>query len=193
MVLFHSVLGLRPAVHDFAEALRGGGHEVHVPDLYAGAAFDDMDEALRYYEGIGVPEMIARTEASVAGLPKELVYAGFSNGGVSAEYLAASRPGARGAVLMHAAIPLPRIGLAEWPRGLPVQVHYAEDDPWRTPDGVDTLAASVRAADAPFEFFEYPVSGHLFADGGLPEYHPESARSMTARILGFLEEAGSPS
>ncbi|MEZ5776444.1 MAG: hypothetical protein R3D33_17580 [Hyphomicrobiaceae bacterium] len=36
IVLFHSALGLRPAVHDFADAIRAAGHTVHVPDYYDG-------------------------------------------------------------------------------------------------------------------------------------------------------------
>lgn len=190
VVLFHSVLGLRPAVRATADQLRAAGHEVTVPDLYDGEVFDDMDVAARHFERLGAPEMIRRTEASVADLPADVVYAGFSNGGVSAEYLAASRPGARGALLLHAALPLPGLGLSTWPAGVPVQVHYAESDPWRSPDGVDLLSRSVRAAGARFEFFEYPVTGHLFADPGLPEYDAESAGLMLERMLRFLDQVG---
>ncbi len=190
VVLFHSVLGLRPAVRTTADALREAGHDVHVPDLYDGELFDDMDVALRHYEAIGVPEMIGRTERSVAELPDDVVYAGFSNGGVSAEYLAATRPGSRGALLMHAAVPLARLGVQDWPHGVPVQVHYAKDDPWRTADGVDMLSATVRAAGGEFDFFEYPISGHLFNDPEMPEYHAESADLMLRRALQFLDKVG---
>ncbi|HEX5115497.1 MAG TPA: dienelactone hydrolase family protein [Pseudonocardiaceae bacterium] len=188
VVLFHSVLGRRPAVLATGEALRAAGHEVTVPDLYDGEVFDDMNVAVGHYEGIGVPEMIRRTEAAVADLPADVVYAGFSNGGVSAEYLAASRPGARGALLLHAAIPLPALGIPAWPAGLPAQVHYASADPWRSADGVDLLAESVRAAGGRFEFFEYPVTGHLFADPGMPEYDEKSAALLLERMLKFLGE-----
>jgi dienelactone hydrolase len=187
VVLFHSVLGLRPAVLATGDALRAAGHEVAVPDLYDGEVFDDMDVAVRHYEGIGVPEMIRRTEAAVADLPADVVYAGFSNGGASAEYLAASRPGARGALLLHAALPLAGLGIPAWPAGVPVQVHYAVSDPWRSADGVDLLAESVRASGGRFEFFEYPVTGHLFADPGLPEYDATSAELLLERMLQFLD------
>ncbi|HEX3648281.1 MAG TPA: dienelactone hydrolase family protein [Pseudonocardiaceae bacterium] len=188
VVLFHSVLGLRPAVHVTADALRAAGHDVTVPDLYDGEFFDDMDIALSHFQQLGVPEMMRRTEVSIAGLPPDIVYAGFSNGGVSAEYLAASRPGARGALLMHAALPLAGLGLSEWPKNVPVQVHYAQHDPWRSPDGVDQLSETVRAAGARFEFFEYPITGHLFADPGLPEYDEQSAELMLERAARFLAE-----
>ena len=191
VVLFHSVLGLRPAVQATADVLRSAGHGVHVPDLYDGKVFDDMGVAMAFFDEIGGPrEMVARTEAAVAGLPADVVYVGFSNGGVSAEYLAATRPRARAAVLLHAALPLEGFGVRTWPAGVPVQVHYAEQDPWRTPDGVDALRASVEASSAPFALFEYPVAGHLFTDPGLSEYDRASSDLLHERMLEFL--AGAP-
>jgi dienelactone hydrolase len=187
IVLFHSVLGLLPGVLSAADELRAGGHTVHTPDLYGGEVFDDMDTALARYQEIGVPEMIARTERAVQDLPERLVCAGFSNGGVSAEYLAATRPGVLGAVLMHAALPLEMLAVPAWPATVPVQVHYAKDDPWRQPGWVESLADSVRAAGASFELFEYPVTGHLFADPGQPEHHEESARLLWQRVLAFVD------
>jgi dienelactone hydrolase len=190
VVLFHSVLGLRTAIQETAEVLRAAGHEVHVPDLYDGKVFDDMDNALRFYDEIGPPEMIARTEAAVAGLPADLVYMGFSNGGVSAEYLTVSRPGARGTILMHAALPIAKLGLEEWPAGVPVQIHYARNDPWRSADGTDLVRESVEAAGGEFTLFEYPVDGHLFTDADQPEFHQESSDLAHQRILEFLSRVG---
>ncbi|MGW0732124.1 dienelactone hydrolase family protein [Streptomyces sp. NPDC002851] len=189
IVLFHSVLGLRPGVTDAAERLRSAGHLVHTPDLYDGKVFDDYTTALEWVESIGgIPELISRTQAAVAELPEAVVYAGFSNGGASAELLAATRPGARGAVLLHAALPLAAFGASAWPEDVPVQVHYAADDPFREQELIDAFAASVRDSGASYEFFEYPVSGHLITDPSLPEeYHQESAEMLFARVLEFLE------
>src|SRR5215218_10260428 len=116
MVLFHSALGLRPGVTAAADRLRAAGHTVHTPDYYDGEVFDDLEEIAR------------RAREAVAGLPAGLVYAGFSLGADPAELLAAARAGARGAVLMHAAIPVEELGefgVERWPAGVPVQVHYA--------------------------------------------------------------------
>ncbi|GAA4407120.1 dienelactone hydrolase family protein [Tsukamurella soli] len=187
VILFHSVLGLRPAVRATADVFRRAGHQVYVPDLYRGEVFDDMDAAVRFFTELGIPEMITRTDAAVAGLPTDVVYAGFSNGGVSAEYLAATRPGARGVLLMHAALPIAELG-GTWPRAAPAQVHYARDDPWRTPDGVDRLRAEVEAAGGVFTLFEYPVSGHLFTDAGLPEFDAASSDLAHSRMLEFLRD-----
>jgi dienelactone hydrolase len=98
---------------------------------------------------------------------------------VHAELLAASRPGALGAVLMHGAVPVEGIneffGVERWPQGVPVQVHYAAEDPW------------VQAGEAAFEEHAYPGPGHLFADPDLPGYDLASSEEMWRRVLAFLD------
>lgn len=191
IVLFHSILGVRPGVNDAAERFRSAGHTVHVADLYRGEVFDDYEAAEAYLEDIGGPAtLIERTDAAVANLPATLVYAGFSNGGASAIYLTASRPGALGTLAFHSALPLEEIGMAPtWPASAPVQVHYAENDPWREQDWIDRYAATVRESGASYEFHEYPgVTGHLFTDRSLPgEYDSAAAELLFERALAFVE------
>ena len=188
VVLFHSVLGRRPAVHAFAERLRDAGHAVHVPDLYHGETFDDYAEAIAFVEAFGgYPELIARTMRLAPSLPASAVYAGFSNGAGSAELLALTQPGARGAVLMHGCGPVAMMGAEAWPARVPAQLHYAERDPFREQPYIDGFLADVRASGAPVDFFEYPVDGHLFADDGLPDHDAAAAAMMLERVLAFLE------
>ncbi len=190
IVLFHSVLGPRLGVTDAAERLRAAGHTVHTPDLYRGeATFDDYEPAMAFVRAMGYPELMARTVASVEDLPNDVVYAGFSNGGASAELLAATRPGAAGALLFHAAMPLAEFGLAQWPGTVPVQVHYAKEDPFRDDqDVIDSFAADVQRSGARYEFFDYPGSGHLFTDPSrADEYDQASAELLWRRALMFLE------
>ena len=190
VVLFHSALGLRPGVIADAGRLRAAGHTVHTPDYYDGEVFDDLDDGLRKRDDLGVVEIIRRTREAVAGLPEGLVFAGFSLGVDAAEFLAASRPGALGAVLMHGAVPVEgfgEFGIDRWPEGVPVQVHYAAGDPWVDAEGeVAPLGSAVRGAGAAFEEYAYPVSAHLFADPDLSEYDRESSEEMWERVLAFL-------
>jgi dienelactone hydrolase len=189
VVLFHSVLGLRPGVIAAAERLRAAGHTVHAPDYFDGEVFEDLDEGLRKRDALGYAEIVRRAKEAAVGLPAGLAFAGFSLGAVPAELLAATAPGARGAVLMHAAIPVEgfgEFGVERWPEGVPVQVHYAAEDPWVEAE-VEALGEAVRGAGAAFEEHAYPGSGHLFADPDLPEYDHASSETMWRRVLAFLD------
>lgn len=191
VVLFHSVLGLRPGVIAAADRLRAAGHTLHTPDYYDGEVFDDLNDGLRKEDTLGYQEVMRRAREAVARLPAELVFAGFSLGAVLAELLAASRPGAQGVVLMHGAVPVEgfsEFGVERWPEGVPVQVHYAADDPWvEAKEEVAPLGDAVRRVGAAFEEFIYPGSGHLFADPGLPDYDRASSEEMWRRVLAFLD------
>ncbi len=190
MVLFHSALGLRPGVTAAADRLRAAGHTVHAPDYYDGEVFDDLEDGLRKRDELGYAEIARRAREAVAGLPAGLVFAGFSLGAVPAELLAAGRPGALGAVLMHAAIPVEELGefgVERWPEGVPLQVHYAAEDPWVEVEEVAALGDAVGRAGAAFEEHTYPGSGHLFADPDLPEYDRSSSEAMWERVLAFLD------
>jgi dienelactone hydrolase len=80
VVLFHSALGLRPAVRDFADRLSEAGHIVHTPDLYDGEVFEDLEHGMKKRESLGTQELAMRAQGAVADLPPGLVYAGFSMG-----------------------------------------------------------------------------------------------------------------
>jgi len=190
MVLFRSALGLRLGVTAAADRLRAAGHNVHTPDYYDGEVFDDLNEGLRKRDELGYAKIAQRARDAVARLPAELVFAGFSLGAMPAELLAATTPGTRGAVLMHAAIPVKGFGgfgVERWPAGVPVQAHYAVEDPWVEAGEVAALGDAVRGAGAAFEEHAYPGSGHLFADPDLPGYDRASSEEMWRRVLDFLD------
>jgi dienelactone hydrolase len=188
IVLFHSILGLRPGVMEAADRLRAAGHVVHTPDLFSGdAPLDSYEEGTARVERIGVPEIVARAMAVVGPLGPNLVYAGFSMGSGLAAGLAARRPGARGAVLMSGAPNPASVGATSWPAGVPCQIHMSADDPSRRQDWIDELAALVRGSGSTCDVNDYPGSGHLFADPGLPaEYDAASADLMWTRVLEFV-------
>jgi dienelactone hydrolase len=186
VVLFHSILGLRPAVHEAAARLRAAGHDVEAPDLFDGRLFETIDAGQRHRAAIGIPELIRRAHAAADGTPGPVAYAGFSMGGALAQLLAATRPQARAALLLHHAATLEDYELSTWPAAVPVQVHRNDGDAWVDASEVEALGAAVRAAGATFEDFTYPGDGHLFADPGLPEYDEVSAARLWQRVLAFL-------
>jgi dienelactone hydrolase len=190
VVVYHSAYGLRPAVIEFADKLRLAGHTVHTPDLYDGEVFSDRNEVVRKIQELGFDKLLERAAAAVERLPHTLVYAGFSNGGACAELLAATRPGARGAILMHAPLMVRDLGWKAWPSNVHVQVHFADKDPIRNQAVVDALGVKVRQSGSNFEQFDYEAPGHLFSDSALPAYDANAAELMTTRVLDFLGGIG---
>jgi dienelactone hydrolase len=183
IVLFHHAQGLTMGCIAFADELRAAGHIVHVPDLYDGNTFTDLDEGMAYGKQLGFDKIVERGLLAAESLPGEIVYAGFSLGVMSAQKLAQTRPGAKGAVLMHAAVPLDEFGGA-WPDGVPLQMHTMEDDEWGDADIAKELADQVDGA----ELFLYPGDRHLFTDNSLADYDEGAAALVTQRVLGFLDK-----
>ncbi|MBT3162232.1 dienelactone hydrolase family protein [Streptomyces sp. Vc74B-19] len=183
VVLFHHVQGLTSGVVAFADELRAVGHTVHTPDLFDGRTFASQEEGSRYVEQVGFGEITARGVRAAGPLPDDVVCAGFSLGVLPAQKLAQTRAGARGALLVHACIPVSEFGPA-WPGKVPVQVHAMEDDPFFTED-VDAARALV-ADHSDAELFLYPGDRHLFADRSLPSYDPDAAELLTRRAIDFL-------
>jgi dienelactone hydrolase len=185
VVLFHHVQGLTPGVVAFADALRSAGHTVHTPDSFEGRTFNTIDEGLAYVKEVGFGEMFERAIRSVDELPAELVYGGFSLGVLPAQSLAQTRPGARGALLFHACVPVSEFS-PTWPAGVPVQIHGMDADPFFVDEGDIDAARALVAEAADAELFLYPGDQHLFADSSQPSYDAEAATLLTQRVLDFL-------
>lgn len=181
VLLFHHALGLTDGLRAFGDELRAAGHWVTAPDLYDGRTFSTIDDGVAYAQQLGF-ETIMHAGAEVAdGLSSDLVYAGFSLGVVPAQRLAQQRPGVRGALLYHAAIPLGEFG-DTWPAEVPMQVHVmAEDALGDVEEGRELVA------DAGGELFLYDGAAHLFTDRSWEEHDPQAAALVMERTLSFLE------
>ena len=186
VVLFHHAQGLTPGVAAFADELRRAGHTVHTPDLFAGRTFATIPDGVAHAEEIGFDEVTERGIQAAEALPAELVYAGFSLGLGPAQRLAQTRPGARGALLFYACLPVSEFG-PSWPAGVPVQIHAMESDP-EFDNGWDLPAARALVEEAEDgELFLYPGDQHLFADSSLPSYDADAAALLGQRVLDFLD------
>lgn len=185
IALYHHVQGLTAGVRSFAEALREAGHTVHTPDLFDGRTFDTIDEGMAFARETGFDVLGERGVAAADALQPDLVYAGFSFGVSIAQQLAQTRDGARGALFMSGCLPASEFGA--WPRGVPVQVHGKESDPFFEED-LEAARELVGSADHG-ELFLYPGAEHLFADSSLAAYDPGAASLLTDRALAFLAAA----
>ena len=186
IVLFHHAQGLTPGIVAFADELRRAGHTVHTPDMFEGRTFDTVEEGVGHAGQIGFGEVMERGVRAAEGLAADAVYAGFSLGVMPAQRLAQTRAGARGALLFHACLPVSEFG-ASWPKGVPVQIHGMDADPFFVDEGdIDAARALVTDADDA-ELFLYPGNQHLFADSSLPSYDADATRVLTERVLAFLD------
>ncbi len=193
VVLFHHVQGLTDGVRAFARELRAGRHTVHTPDLFNGERPATIDDGVALTQAIGDEVLRHRADRAVADLPEGLVYAGFSFGAGTAQRLAQTRPGARGALLYEACIPITgEWAFGPWPEGVPVQIHGMDKDPFFALEGdldaARELVETVGSALA--ELFVYPGDRHLFADSSLPSYDPDAAALVVRRSREFLDRVG---
>jgi dienelactone hydrolase len=190
VILFHHVQGLTDGVRAFAEELRAGGHTVHTPDLFDGERPATIDGGIAFVQGVGDEALAERADRAVAGLPEGLVYAGFSFGGGTAQRLAQTRPGARGALLYESCLPISgEWAVGPWPGGVPVQIHGMDKDPFFGLEGDLDAARELVAAVGPElgELFVYPGDRHLFTDSSLPSYDPDAAALVVQRSRQFLD------
>ena len=178
-VVFHHALGLTDWIRGFADTLREHGHTVHMPDLFDGRTFAQIEDGLAYSEEVGGPmAIVERGRAAVDSLPNDLVYIGFSLGVLPAQSLAQTRPGANGAVLCYSALPLGQWGdnwPATWPDAVRLQMHILEGD--EDDEFAQGLAHTVAGAD----LFRYSGAEHYFA-----EHDEQAAALLRERVLAFL-------
>jgi len=183
IILFHSVLGLRANERRMADRMRAAGHDVILPDLYGGAATEDLDEGFAIKDRVGWATIRRTAADALASAPETTVLAGISMGaGVVAEFWG-ERPAAAGILLLH--------GLAAVPPSLrpgqPVQLHVAGSDPFFAAPAVDAWQDDALAARADVQVFRYADCGHYFSDPALPDHNEMAARQLWQRCQAFLE------
>ncbi len=193
VVLFHHIAGLTDGVLAFSDELRARGHAVHTPDLYDGRKAASIEEGQALLQGIGGDVIDARADAAVADLPAGVVYGGFSLGAATAQRLAQTRAGARGALLYEACVPVTgEWAFGAWPPGVPVQIHGMDRDPFFGLEGdidaarelVDTVGPELAA------LYVYAGDRHLFTDSSLPSYDPQATSLVLQRSLELLDRIG---
>jgi dienelactone hydrolase len=121
-------------------------------------------------------------------MPAGIVYAGISSGVMQAQRLAQTRPGAAGALLLEACLPVTgEWAVGPWPDGVPVQVHGMADDEFFAHEGDLDAARELVAAASDGELFVYPGDAHLFEDDSLASYDAAATALLTERVLAFLD------
>jgi dienelactone hydrolase len=193
VLLFHHVQGLTDGVRGFAEQLRAGGHTVHTPDLFDGERPATVAEGVAHVQSVGEEVLGERANQVVADLPAGLVYAGFSWGAATAQRLAQTRPGARGALLYESCVPITgEWAFGPWPDGVPVQVHGMDQDPFFALEGdIDAARQLVEAVGPELAtLYVYPGDRHLFTDSSLASYDADATSLVVQRSRELLDRVG---
>lgn len=185
ILMFHHVLGRTLGMEALAERFREAGHTVHLPDLYEGRVFDDREEGSAYARSVGFDTLLERGRLAAEALPRALVYAGVSLGVMPAQLLAQTRLGARGALLISAAVE-PSEFDAPWPDGVPLQVHAKEEDTMFVEEGDLDAARSMVETVPGAELFLYPGGGHLFTEAGGEDHDAAATDLFVERATGLL-------
>lgn len=180
ILLFHSILGLRPAEREIAAAFGADGHAVTLPDLYDGQTTEDYEEGFRLKDEIGDAAILGRARDALAEAPDDAVLAGVSFGAFLIGEVWGERPRMPAALLFA--------GGAGWARGLrdglPVQAHIARPDPFDD-EQVFTDWADANPGVA-LEIHRYDGAGHYFLDRSLPDFDADAARLCLQRSREFL-------
>ncbi|MFF2526326.1 dienelactone hydrolase family protein [Streptomyces liangshanensis] len=185
IMLFHSMYGLRPAVHAGADRLRAAGHHVHVPDLFEGQTAGTAEEGVALKDKIGKEELLRRAILAAAPYSERgLLYAGFSLGGSIAQTLALGDEKARGLLLLHGTSDIAENAEVD---DLPVQLHVADPDPFESHDWLNTWYLRMRRIGADVEIYPYQGAGHLYTDPDLPDYDESAAERTWRTALGFVD------
>ncbi|MEU9059944.1 dienelactone hydrolase family protein [Streptomyces sp. NPDC048430] len=184
IMLFHSIYGLRPAVHASAERLRAAGHEVRVPDLFEGHTFETVEDGMAFKEQVGKEELLKRAVLAAAPYSDQgLVYAGFSFGASVAQTLSLGDAKARGLLLLHGTSDIAENASVD---ELPVQLHVADPDVFESPDWLNSWYLQMQRTGADVEIYRYPGAGHLYTDPDLPDFDQDAADLTWKVALGFL-------
>ncbi|MEO8263697.1 MAG: dienelactone hydrolase family protein [Pseudolysinimonas sp.] len=184
IVLFHHAQGLTSGVVALAERFEQAGHTVHLPDVYDGKAFADLESGMANAKAVGFQKLLDDAVAATDSLDTDVVYIGLSLGVMPAQQLAQTKPGARAAILVGSAIPADEFGDV-WPSSVPLQIHGMDADPIFVGEG-DIDAARTLVADAGAELFLYPGDGHLFIDNSLSDYDEAAAETAIERMLDLV-------
>jgi carboxymethylenebutenolidase len=191
LVVVQEIFGVNAHIRDVADNYAGEGFRVLAPAIFDRAqrgvelGYDkpgrDVGIALR--QKIGIDEMLADIEASVAALKSasRVGIVGYCLGG-SLAWLAATRFRGLAAAVGYYGSMVAR-HLDEKPK-CPVMLHFGEDD-----GGIPASdVAAIRAAVDPHmvQVFSYAGAGHAFNRAGNEAWHGPSAELARERSLAFL-------
>ena len=188
VLVIHEWWGVNEQVKGIARRLASEGFRAFAVDLYRGKVTTDAAEAAELMKALDAERALLELQAAVRallpGAQGRLGVLGFCMGGSYALATAAHHPEVKAVVAFYG---IPSAALADVSRiSAKVQGHYASRDRSVTPERVDTLERTLRAAGVQATLYRYQAD-HAFANEQRPTvYAPEAAQLAWQRTLAFF-------
>jgi carboxymethylenebutenolidase len=195
ILVLHAWWGLNDFFRGICDRLAQQGFVVFAPDLFSGELVRTIEEAQQHQsqwnEVQAVPPIILPAVEDLrkrvtTGAPG-LGVIGFSMGAYWALWLAQQKSELfRAVVLFYGS----DAGSGNYQRSRAAFLgHFAENDPYETVSGIQTLENNLKAAQRPATFYTYPGTSHWFFENDRPDaYHAQAAQLAWDRTLSFLDE-----
>ncbi len=165
VLVLHAWWGLKPFFKEVCDRLAAEGFTALAPDLYQGHLAGTIKEAeeLLHLEQDNIGLLQAIVQASLGHLESlksgQLGVMGFSMGAYWSMVAAASDPRVKAVVLYYGTSDVD-------PRKIhaAVQGHFAEHDPYESPEGVGAMGEAMKAAGVNAAFYTYAGTSHWFME-----------------------------
>jgi carboxymethylenebutenolidase len=195
VLVLHAWWGLNEVFQEVCDRLAQAGFVALAPDLFSGEIVRTVEEAEQHLtswdEAQSVPPILLPAVEALGKHPavsgSGLGVIGFSMGAYWALWLAQQKPELIRAVSLFYGT---NGGEGDFQKSKAAFVgHFAENDPYETPEGIQTLETNLKSASRPVTFYTYPKTGHWFFEKDRPEaYDAQAAQLAWERTTTFLHD-----
>ncbi len=188
VVIIQEWWGLNDQIRGVCDRFAAAGFNALAPDLYKGRVTTKPDEANHFMTGL---DWVGATEQDVRGAVQYLksrggraAVMGFCMGGALTLIAGVKIPELDAGVCFYG---IPPTEAADPKRiTVPLQGHFANQDDWCTPQAVNGLEATLKAAGANYELFRYEAQHGFFNEQRPEVYNAEASQQAWERMGRFL-------
>jgi carboxymethylenebutenolidase len=190
LLLIHSWWGLSAGTRVLGERFRSSGVNVMLADLYGGRIATSQAEAQTLRSAKRAQPMYRDLLDDISILKAKtgaarVAVLGLSMGGHWAIWLAQNASDDIAACITFYAVRGGTFDTAD----CAFQMHFADTDPFVSAAAKRRMLGAIRSAAHPLTVFDYPGTGHWFAESDRPEYNAAATQVALDRILCFLNAA----